>query len=107
MKRLLGFLGALALLAAAAFAFLVAGVVDWLACENEGTPACSRQNLASAQFTLAVIGLIPALVLVVAVALRKKRVAVLALAVGAPIYIAWAFVMDAAVHGWDALKLVP
>jgi hypothetical protein len=26
---------------------------------------------------------------------------------GVPIYIAWAFAMDAAVHGWDDMKLVP
>ena len=107
MKRLLSVLGALALLAAAGFAFLVAGAVDWLACENEGTPTCSRQDLASAQFTLAVIGLIPALVLFVAAALRKKRLALLAMAVGVPIYIVWVFVVDAAVHGWDDLKLAP
>jgi hypothetical protein len=50
MARVLGFLGALALLGGAGFAFLVAGLVNWLACENEATPACSRQDLASAQF---------------------------------------------------------
>jgi hypothetical protein len=85
MARVLGFLGALALLGGAGFAFLVAGLVNWLACENEGTPACSRQDLASAQFTLATIGLAPALVLVVAAALGKKRIAALALAVGVPL----------------------
>jgi hypothetical protein len=100
-------LGALALLGGAAFAFLVAGVVNWLACENEGTEACSRQDLASAQFILAMIGLVPALVLVVAAALGKRRMAVLALSVGVPLYVAWAILMDAAIHGWDDLKLVP
>jgi hypothetical protein len=107
MARVASVLGALALLGGAAFAFLVAGVVNWLACENEGTPACSRQDLASAQFILATIGLAPALVLVIAAALGKKRVAALALAVGVPLYLAWAFLMDAAVHGWDDLKLLP
>jgi hypothetical protein len=106
MARVLGFLGALALLGAAAFAFLVAGLVNWLAC-NEGTPACGRQDLASTQFTLATIGLVPALVLVIAAALGKKRIAALALAVGVPLYLAWALLMDAAIHGWDDLKLVP
>jgi hypothetical protein len=107
MARVLYVLGALALLAGAAFAFLVAAVVNWLACENEGTEACSRQDLASAQLLLAMIGLLPALVLVVATALSKRRIAVLALAVGVPVYLAWALLMDAAIHGWDDLKLMP
>jgi hypothetical protein len=107
MARIAYVLGALALLGGAAFAFLVAGVANWLACENQGTPACNRQDLASAQFTLATIGLAPALVLVVAVALGKKRIAALALVVGVPLYLAWALLLDAAIHGWDDLKLVP
>ena len=107
MVRVLYLLVALALLGGAVFAFLAAGVVNWLACENQGTPACARQELALGQFVLAVIGLAPALVLFVAVALGKKRLAALALAVGVPLYLAWAVLLDAAVHGWDDLKLVP
>ena len=53
------------------------------------------------------IGLVPALVLVAAAALGKKRMAAVALVVGVPLYLAWAFLMDAAIHGWDDLKLVP
>ena len=63
MARVAYVLGALALLGGAAVAFLVAGLVNWLACENDGSPACNRQDLASAQFILATIGLAPALVL--------------------------------------------
>lgn len=107
MARGLYVLGSLALLGGAAFALLVAGVVNWLACENEGTEACGRQDLAFAQLVLAIIGLVPALVLVVAAALRKRRIAALAMAIGVPVYLAWAVLMDAAVHGWDDLKLVP
>jgi hypothetical protein len=107
MARAFYVLGSLVLLGGAAFAFLVAGVVNWLACENEGTEACGRQDLAFAQFVLAIIGLVPALALVVAAALAKRRLAALALAVGVPLYLAWAVLMDAAVHGWDDLKLVP
>lgn len=107
MARVLYLLGALAVLGAAAFAFLVAGVVNWLACENEGSEACGRQDLAFAQFILAMIGLVPALALVVAAALPRRRIAALALAVGVPVYLAWAVLMDAAIHGWDDLKLVP
>jgi hypothetical protein len=107
MTRVLYVLGALVLLGAAAFAFFVAGIVNWLACENEGTEACSREDLAFAQFILAAIDLVPALALAVAAALANRRMAALALAVGVPVYLAWAVLMDAAIHGWDDLKLVP
>jgi hypothetical protein len=107
VARVLHVLGALALLGGACFAVLVAGTWDWLACENEGTEACRRQDLASAQFELAIVGLVPALVLVVAAALGKRRLAAFALAVGVPLYVAWAVLLDAAIHGWDHLKLLP
>jgi hypothetical protein len=107
VTRVVYLLVALPLLGSAVFALLVAGAVNWLACENEGTPACDRQDLAFGQFVLAVIGLVPAFVLVVAVAVQKKWLAALALAVGVPLYFAWAVLLDAAVHGWDDLKLLP
>jgi hypothetical protein len=107
MARILGLLAAVGALGAACVAVLAAAAADWLACENEGTPACARQDLASMQQTLAVVGLIPAVVLVVAAALGKRRLALLALAVGVPLYLGWAVLLDAAVHGWDDLKLVP
>jgi hypothetical protein len=97
MARVVYLLIALALLGGAVFALLVAGAANWLACENQGTPACARQDLAFGQFILAMIGLVPALLLVVAVAVRKRWAATLALAV----------LLDAAVHGWDDLRLVP
>ena len=53
------------------------------------------------------IGLVPALTLVVAAAARKRWLAALALAVGVPLYRAWAVLLDAATHGWDDLTLVP
>jgi hypothetical protein len=107
MARVVYVLLALGLLGGAVCAFLVAGAADWLACENEGTPACNRQDLAHTQFILAVIGLVPALVLVVAAALRRKWLAAVTLGIGVPLYLAWAVLLDAAVHGWDDLKLLP
>jgi hypothetical protein len=98
---------ALALLGGAVFAVLVAGVTSWLACENEGTPACARQDLVSAQFTLAIVGLIPSFVLVLAALLGMRRLAIAAVVVGVPLYVVWAILLDAAVHGWDDLKLLP
>ena len=107
MTRVAYLLGALALFGGAAFALLVAGVVNWLACENKGSEACGRQSLASAQFIVALVGLAPAFLLIVAAAFGKRRLALLALGVGLAVYFAWALMMDAAVHGWDDLKLVP
>jgi hypothetical protein len=85
VARVVYLLVALALLGGAVFAFLLAGVANWLACENQGTPACARQDLAFGQYILAMIGLVPALVLVVAAAVQKRWVAALALAVGVPL----------------------
>lgn len=107
VKRVPGVLAALAAFGAACFAVLVASVADWLACENEGTEACKRQDLASDQQVVAIIGLVPAVVLVVAAALGKRRLAALALVVGVPLYLTWAILLDAAVHGWDDLRLAP
>ena len=52
------------------------------------------------------VGIVPALALVVAAALQKRRLAVLALAVGVPTYLAWAVLLDAAEHEWDDLTLL-
>jgi hypothetical protein len=105
--RVVSVLAALALLGGAGFAVLAGYAVNWLACENQGTPACARQDLALAQFQLALVGLIPAFVLVFAVVLRKRRVAVAAVALGVTLYLTWALLLDAAVHGWDDLTLLP
>ena len=107
MKRAVALLAALVALGAACFAVMAATAVDWLACENEGTEACGRQDLASTQQVVAIIGLIPAIVLVVAGARGNQRLTVLALLVGLPLYVGWAILVDAAVHGWDDLTLAP
>ena len=106
-RRLVSVFVALGLLGGAVLAVLVGAVVNWLACENKGTEACARQDLASAQLALALVGLITACVLVLAALLGKRRVAGAAVVVGVPLYLAWALVLDAAVHGWDDLKLLP
>jgi hypothetical protein len=106
-RRLVSVLVAFALLGGAGFAVLVGGAVSWLACENEGTPACARQDLATAQFRLAVAGLIPSFLLVLAALLGKRRLAIAAVVLGVSLYLAWALLIDAAVHGWDDLTLLP
>jgi hypothetical protein len=107
MPRAVALLAALAALGGACFAVLVANAVNWLACENEGSEACERQDLASTQLVVAIAGLAPAIVLVVAAARGNRRITALALVVGVPLYLGWAILVDAAVHGWDDLTLVP
>jgi uncharacterized Tic20 family protein len=106
-RQVLSVFVAFALLGGAGFAVLVGGAANWLACENQGTPACARQDLASAQFTLAIVGLILSFVLVLAAVFGKRRLAIAAVVLGIPLYLAWALLLDAAVHGWDDLKLLP
>ena len=105
-RRALLVLGSLALLAGAVFAVLPAWTWKWLACENAGTEACGRKDLADVQFTVACIGVLPALLLVVDT-LRGSRRALLWLGIGVGVYAAWAVLLDAAIHGWDDLKLLP
>jgi hypothetical protein len=106
-RRVISVLLAVALLGGAGFAVLVGAVTNWLACENQGTPACARQDLASTQFVLAIVGLIPAFVLALAVLFGKRRLVTAAVVLGIPLYLTWALLLDAAVHGWDDLTLLP
>ena len=94
------------LFAAALSTVPVAFAIDWVACENQGTPACERKDLAQAQFYVAIAGVVPALLLVVDT-WRGRRRAVAWFAFGLAVYVAWGLLADAAVHGWDDLLLVP
>jgi hypothetical protein len=105
-RYLLYVIGSVLLLAGACFTVLPAGAWKWLACENEGTEACGRKPLADAQFVVAWIGIAPAILLVWDTVRRSRR-ALLWLGIGIATYIAWALLLDAAIHGWDDLKLLP
>jgi hypothetical protein len=107
IRRVIFIFVTLALLAGAVLAIFVGLAVNWLACENQGTPACARQDLASAVFIVAIVGFVPAMVLFLAALLGKRRLAIAAIVVGVPLYLAWALLLDAAEHGWDDLKLLP
>jgi hypothetical protein len=107
MPRAVALLVALVALGGACIAVFAANAVNWLACESAGSEACERQDLASTQLVVAAAGLVPAIVLVVAVARGNRRLTALALVVGVPLYLGWAILVDAAVHGWDDLALVP
>lgn len=105
--RVLLVLLALLLLGAAAAAFFVAGLIEWLACDVESSEACERHGLAQLQLTVATAAIAPSLALAVAVLTRKRRTALLGLAAAIAFDAAWAVLADAAVHGWDDLRLVP
>ncbi len=86
---------------------LSAGLIDWLACESGSSAACDRQPLAHAQD---IVGWAAAGALLAAGALqfwRSRGVALTALALAAAMLLVWALMADAAVHGWDDLKLLP
>jgi hypothetical protein len=106
LRHVLYVLASVVLLAGACFTVLPAGAWKWLACENEGSEACGRKPLADAQFMVACIGIAPAILLVWDT-FRSNRRALLWLGLGAAIYVTWAVLLDAAIHGWDDLKLLP
>lgn len=106
LRYLLYVIGSIGLLAGACFTLLPAGAWKWLACENQGTPACERKPLADAQFVVACVGVAPAIFLVWDT-MRRSRRALVWLGIGIAVYVAWALLLDAAVHGWDDLKLLP
>ena len=95
------------LLGAAGAAFFVAGLIEWLACDVEGSEACERQGLAQLQLAVAAAAVAPSLAVAVALVARKRRTGILALVIAIVLYGTWALLADAAVHGWDDLKLVP
>lgn len=43
----------------------------------------------------------------IGVVLRKRWLTAAALGLALPIYMIWIVLLDAAVHGWDDLKLLP
>ena len=98
---------ALLLLGAAGAALFAAGLVEWLACEVESSEACERHELAQLQLAVAIAAIAPTLVLAVALPTGKRRATLLGLATAVVFYATWAVLADAAVHGWDDLKIIP
>jgi hypothetical protein len=98
---------ALLLLGAAGAAFFVAGLIEWLACEVESSEACERHGLAQLQLAVAAAAVAPSLAVAVSLVARKRRTGFLALVIAVVLYGTWAILADAAVHGWDDLKLIP
>jgi len=55
---------------------------------------------------LGIVGLVPLFVLLAAL-LGRRRLAIAAVAVAAPVYLIWALLLDAAVHRLERLTLIP
>jgi len=101
------FVLAAAVVVAAFIVLLFGAVIDWLACEVDSSEACGRMDLATLQFVVAGIGLVPSLLLGTALVARWRRVGVATLVLVAATYTLWGMLADAAVHGWDDLKFFP
>jgi hypothetical protein len=81
---------------------------------STGSPAkAARQkraierDLAQLPLQIAVVGLAPSLAFAFAWIGGWRRVAVATFTLAVGTYLTWAVVADAAVHGWDDLKLFP
>jgi hypothetical protein len=98
---------ALVPLAAAIATVPVAWAIDWVACDESTSEACARQGLAHAQRVVASVGIVPALAFTVAFLTGRRRLAWAMLAAAVAVYVTWGLLADAAVHGWDDLRLVP
>jgi hypothetical protein len=98
---------AAAVLGLAGAAIFFGAVIDWLACDVESSEACERQGLARLQLGVAWLGLVPGLAFAVAAVAWRRRAMIVSLAVAISVYATWAVLADAAVHGWDDLKLLP
>lgn len=95
-------------LVAGAFAILLGWAVDILACDSGGSEACERKGLARAQFfvALACAGLLWGFVATVIG--RRFQLARALLGFAVPLYLVWALLNDAAVHGWGSdMTFVP
>lgn len=105
-SMLVRWLTALVAVALAVVVVPVAGVTEWLACDVTNSEACERQGLATAQLIVAFVGVLPAGA-VLTQSWRGRRGLFAWLSVEALVYLAWALLADAAVHGWDDLKFFP
>lgn len=99
-------LGSVAAFAAACFAVLLAVVTKLDLCDD-GCVDGGRTSLLWTQLAVAVIGLVPAWGVVVALTHRRRVLAAALFGVSLLIYLAWGLFNDAAVHGWDNLRVFP
>ncbi len=101
-------IGAIALLLAAAFGTLVAVVTLYALCRDGTHVSCLRGPSFElvAQLVVATLGLGAAALLLANAVRDRPRRATRWLVVGLALYVGWAFLNDAAVHGWQSLRLL-
>lgn len=99
--RVLWLLVGICILMGALVAVVLAAATEGL-CEN-----CTDKSQERLQLVVAFIGLIPVTMLLVAALRAKARSAQIWAAISVVVYIIWAVLNDAAVHGWDNLVLLP
>jgi hypothetical protein len=98
---------------AAAFGAFVAVTTHWVMCHGEfgGSTMCPQgepTGTMTAQLIVGLVGVVPPLVMIAAAFRDKRRAALAALVVGLILWAGWAFLIDAAVHGWGSdMRFVP
>ena len=102
----------LAVLAFIVYGWAVVGLLGGLGAAvgicQDPSPACERRGLLTAQFYLAVAGLIPVGVMTFAAVTKRRALAATAITIALLVYAVWTVLNDAAVHGWgEAMRLVP
>lgn len=92
--------GAIAAAFGACLAVWVAAISKRLICES----SC-RTSLMDAQLLVALIGIIPIGLLLFAAIRGRRRLALSSLIAAVIIYLGWGVLNDAAVHGWQHLRI--
>jgi hypothetical protein len=100
-------MGALALFGAGVVIVPIAWAIQFVACDELGpSEACDRQQLANIQLGVALVALVPGSIFVWHVWRKQRRRALVSGALVFVAYFTWALLADAAVHGWDELRLL-
>lgn len=93
--------------AGATLIWFVAGLIDWLACEQDTSASCDRASLARTQLIVgwaAAAGLVGFGLLQLRIG---RRIAIAGLVLVVMLIVGWGMLADAADHGWGDLKFFP
>lgn len=108
-RQAIAVVGARLLCLGAAFATFVGVGSWWGACREGNFPSCMHGDPSFElvfQAVLASVGFAVALLMLRFTKRGSYRLAAAALVLGLLLFAAWGLFLDAAVHGWDGLKLV-
>jgi hypothetical protein len=82
------------------------GLITWgVACDVPGTEACQRQGLARTQFLVSLVVLLSAGITSICLWRGRFGAGAVALVLGLVSFAGWGLLNDAAIHGWDNLKV--